>query len=156
MERTVEWTKVEEMENNGDLDTINHNKLKLPDSSYYLEGNFNLTRDVLYKIGEVEGVDTIVSVSRYRVIVVFGKLFNHNEIIEKINKAILNKKSSIQKLLQKVAKKHKMWIIYVFPNSNIEILNYDTVEQYKKGLTFIKQVQSKSKGKIYTHESKNK
>src|SRR5579885_3055934 len=50
--------------------------------------NFNLTRSVLQQIEQVEGVETIRLLTRYRMIVSFGKAFDDGAVQKSIDKAL--------------------------------------------------------------------
>jgi hypothetical protein len=55
--------------------------------------NFNITSEIAELIESVEGVETLDIFTRYRFRVSFGKAFNDREIMDLINKSILEKLS---------------------------------------------------------------
>lgn len=62
-----------------------------------LHTNFNLSLHLLKRISEIEGVETLVPIGRYRAIINFGRLFEIEEIKRNV-KAELNKSLYPKKL----------------------------------------------------------
>lgn len=62
-----------------------------------LHSNFNLSYKLLRRLSAVDGVEAIVPIGRYKVIVMFGKLFNSDDVKKSI-KTEINKTLCIKDL----------------------------------------------------------
>lgn len=119
--------------------------------------NFNISKDVLEKFRKHSGVEKIVVLSRYRLLVAFGKAFN-SLIVKKgiydlfgasppLSKEVLAKKKDLESIYG------DNWFIYYLDDDDWEALSEEDDEEYQEKLLEYRQKQKKYGGIIITNET---
>lgn len=95
--------------------------------------NFDITRNIMKTIEEVEGVEILRVWTRYRFWIGFGNLFDDIEIQKNIEEAISPTKKkpknvSINALSKVLNKKYKNWIIYSLKNGEIKTFGSEQLD----------------------------
>jgi hypothetical protein len=126
--------------------------------------NFDIEKDDVLKISEIDGVEGIRILTRYSFTVMIGVMFYFEDVLDAINKELrvenedfnepspeestkLLKENNeiVQEKLKKVAE-HKFWHLYIFPNGK-DIMNiYETEELRLELEPFYNNLKSISEG----------
>lgn len=104
--------------------------------------NFPITKGLVKKLDEVAGLEAFKIVGRYRLLFVFGKIFDTDDVIKEIEKVmgISNQLEKIsleelneetQSIFYELDKKitSDFWVAYIFPNGNYLYENLENDEQ---------------------------
>ncbi len=139
--------------------------------------NFKITRRTREILNNIDGIEAVVFLTRYRFIVGIGKLFTQKDVCNAIDKALtksfkfalfikedLNEKLST--LQNRLEEGFKFWAIYSFPNGNVDYVSNQSLEPVLEQFKLYKDAQVFSRGHIIIsqelsklmekYESKNK
>lgn len=104
--------------------------------------NFPITRGLIKELDEIAGIEALKVVGRYRLLFVFGKVFDTDDVIKEIEKVMkvsnqlekisleeLNEET--QSIFYDLDKKitSDFWVAYIFPNGNYVYENLETDDQ---------------------------
>lgn len=100
--------------------------------------NFNVTRSVIESIEEVEGIEVLFPVSRYKFFMGVGKLFDFKNTRLNIENILCDKHKFVEdnidldeetrvkvKNIKKKLNKKNNWAIFIFPNGEIDYISSD-------------------------------
>lgn len=177
----VEETNYLEQERNNMLHPIDFGEMKklvqtplgvfVHDDSYHpLRGlpvkvahtNFDMTEEIVKALDEVAGIEAFKIIGRYRVIFIFGKMFNVDTVIEDISKAMKvntfiienieldDLPESVQEVIGQIDKEitSDHWIAYIYPNKKYLVENLTSDEEAQKKYTEYKQLYNMSRGLV--------
>lgn len=126
--------------------------------------NFDLTEEVIQKIEDVPGVESIEVFSRYRFRIMIGKLFKSSDVMTEITKVALEElpvgicvhelteedKGIVHGIVQKI-NVHKHWLIYLLPNGQTHSYFTDDNEPvFTTTRSLMEETQSKIGGFLFT------
>lgn len=126
--------------------------------------NFPILKSTLQTLNQIMGIEILKQIGRYRLLFVFGAMFDTMEVISNIEQAL--KVTSIQedtseldnvfiKEIQKLVDGKDKWLAYVFPNGEYLLDTPTKKSVYDTRLTDYNSLQKISKGKIYTSENED-
>lgn len=129
--------------------------------------NFDITPAIISTIEEIEGVEALKAITRYKFFLGVGNLFDFKKIRLEIEKEILGKHENeedgldldndvlfeIKRLKLELSKKNH-WAIFVFPNGEISSVGADTQddENYMQKLSIYIHAKSLSGGILLTND----
>lgn len=110
--------------------------------------NFNLSDQVVKKIEECSGVETLDVFTRYRARIGIGKVFDAEKVKKRIKKALCQepkakapapteKLDKLDLLKRQLANKHKFWAIAIMSNNEIKLYGGETQEYVENKLSEI-------------------
>jgi hypothetical protein len=130
---------------------------------WLLHTNFDITEDFVSLLNQISGIETIEVFTRYRMRIGFPKtpFFNVTDTKVKIEKLVetLNEESignhlhqinltygccvynKVESIYNKIFR-NNYWNIYVYPNSQIDIIISDTYDGFYKKITSIKDIKT--------------
>lgn len=115
--------------------------------------NFNISKKVLEAIQNVEGVETLRIVTRYRFIISFGKAFNEKQVMKNIENLFDEpiketvEVDTLGVLKKQLASKFAHWVICILPNK--KMISFGSNDQ-KEVFNKINECKSQGCEKIYT------
>lgn len=152
----------------GPIDIGNKHSLLDHFNIYIMDTNFTVSLNDIIEIGKIDGVELLHPISKYKMAVGIGILFNDAEVRVEIEHFLTGKHkdyltlSKIHKDVRKEAIstyqkviKYPNWIIYIYPNGNIETYFSTDKEQYKLELEKFNAEKEISEG-LLIYDSKNK
>lgn len=121
--------------------------------------NFPITPKIKMLLDDLEGIEVFFPITRYKFIIGIGKVFNTKEVEDSIKNILIDSNEiiiyqdnelnkNLNELIDKIGKSNKYWIIYAFPNGNLDYSCEDTMNTHK----LYKESQVYSKGKIIVSE----
>lgn len=130
--------------------------------------NFDITSEIQDLIKVVPGVETLDILTRYRMRIGFGKVFNAYEVKQAIQKAcgvdIIEEEIALSldpeieerldSLRRKVSSKYKYWAIFLLPNAEIAVTHDEDYQAYLSKLSLYVETQELIGGIIYSCEDK--
>lgn len=113
--------------------------------------NFDITEEIFDTIEEIEGVEAIISISRYRFLIAVGKLFSFMNVRRDIENAICDGLGSeiddiLDKEIDRVSAEGSLWVVYLLPNGKIESFVTDDENAYEEQLKVFKEAEKLSHG----------
>jgi hypothetical protein len=127
--------------------------------------NFNIDDRTRDQVNEVKGVEALRVLSRYRMMIAFGKSFNVATMKKRIERAVLthndkacllNRFPSIKNKLKDLVNQcipYDKWIIYVFPNGNMAYTHSDA-ENFEELYDLLETCEDMSGGLLLTNDNK--
>lgn len=127
--------------------------------------NFDITQTVADIIEKTPGVEVIHIFTRYRFIIAIAPSFNSGLVKHDIQQRLCgdsyaNNSSIIEEKvleLKETLKGYPKWCLYVFPNGQYDYTylksDHSNVDEYESKETLLKEAQTISHGKLYSHES---
>jgi len=134
--------------------------------------NFDLTENLVARIEQVPGVESLEPYTRYRARIGFPRsgLFKAGEVMHEIDSLVkeLDHASQNQQLVglemeiaqkaidarDKAEQEFEHWAVWVVPNGQLEVLGSDTMDdEYRHNLTLLQRAQESVGGRLLTSES---
>lgn len=127
---------------------------------WIIDTNFKLTEQLCQQISDFDGVEVFNPVSPYKGVLGIGKLFNPTEVKVGLEYTLTGKHTHYIALnsipnedirreslsIYNKCKKHSYWLMYIFPNGNIEHFCTSDEEDYQKKFTEYSDWQELSQG----------
>jgi hypothetical protein len=139
------------------------NKLN-PYKTYHMwimNTNFNLSSTRIQILSEIEGIEVLKPLSRYRAIIAVGKCFSFSEVRQKIHEVFKIGKVGIfltdeAKQIVAECKNYKYWGLCMMPNGKIDYVTSDDIETIQPTLDIYKKAkESHIDTVVLTHESQS-
>lgn len=126
--------------------------------------NFNLSRPIVQIIQQVEGVELLRIISRYRFIVGIGKAFDTLAVKLQIERSVCGscncvatldsiKDPNVTSRIKKISEylnKYKRWSMLIFPNGNLEF-TIDTDPQFDATVAAYNQIKNLTNSIVIQH-----
>jgi hypothetical protein len=128
---------------------------------YICETNFPIKRKNFVPLSKIEGLEGISPVSRYKLIVGFGNLFDEDEVKSEVESCLLSsdnylklmniKDEETRNLVKETAKElqlFKHWSLVVIPNGSVKTATSDDIGEFNLIHKEIEQIAKKCNGII--------
>lgn len=87
--------------------------------------NFDITKAHETILNQIEGIEVIRIMTRYRIFIGIGKLFNLTDIRPKVNMALnIDSKSEIDKILEQIGG-YETWAIFIYDDGGYKLITKD-------------------------------
>lgn len=176
MNKIIQWVKFDVKKNDDDFEeqdelgipTIQHTPFGLckidgsdpltQSKMWIAHTNFRLKPKDLRLMTNIDGIEAVHPISRYRLAVVIGELFDDQDVQTEFDKMFClqdptNLKVKLKNLQTKLSE-FDYWGIYVFPNGDLDHFKAHDQAEFNTKLQEYKEASDLSDGYILTHESK--
>lgn len=100
---------------------------------WVLHTNFKITKAHENVLNQIEGIEVIRVMTRYRIFIGIGKLFDLTEVRPKINMALnIDSKSEIDNILEQI-EGYETWAIFIYDDGGYKIIIKDEdIDKYNE------------------------
>lgn len=135
---------------------------------YMAHLNFPVMESMIEILNKVPGIEAFQVKGRYRLLFVFAKMFDEDEIMENIESSLGIKaedlsimdneednlpekaKDILRDVQRHIESEH--WIVYIFPNGKYKLLNLNSSDELSKNMESFIQLKQMSGGIIYSSD----
>lgn len=119
---------------------------------WIIHTNFDVTEEIAEIIEDIDGIETFKIMSRYRMFIGIGKLFDFPTVRQEIQRRLIPKSVSdqIDEVISTIRDKEQ-WAIYIGEDGSMISISTDKKEDLDY-LDKLNEIRSKKGGNILTHE----
>lgn len=134
--------------------------------AYVAHVNFPITKKILNDLNNIDGIEVLKQLGRYRLLFIFGHMFDTEDVIDTIEK-LLNittqddeNDDSTNSIMEDIFTNEiqdkinsKFWAAYIYPNGRYQLENVSSEEELKTVVEHMVELKKLSNGVIYMSDA---